>query len=435
MNISANLMTMPFDLPLIDSLKALNTFVAPKALRSFQRDILRTGHFTCVCPYTGAPSSPDAHYVMPGSGVLYYFGGPQPFIIAAASLKDGFPLLCLITDNDVVWAEKPERQDLIPLARHLLASGPDLLVQRDAKPNVVIGDPNFAHFMWNEFPALLEALTHTDDFSIDLRFDPLGIMHPIAGETGLALKHMTSPTQGRGWALHPAVSLGSTACGPVAKAKLMDLMHLPDQHKKSPRIWISIRDQGRTMENQFEFLRALVAAQSTRVPETAFFFDGFSTPMDMNREIYGTLRPKFANRIIGAASIFADLTAALPNAQMTSLTGQSLHAALCTISTCDFYVSHTGTMQHKAAWFYPLPGLQHGNQTSLSPAALRWAAQMVDGAVAPGGLPVDLIQDTKVHGLPIQNTRNKDYIVTDIDAAVQVALDQIAANTATLPAV
>jgi hypothetical protein len=45
-----------------------------------------------------------------------------------------------------------------------------------------------------------------------------------------------------------------------------------------------------------------------------------------------------------------------------------------------------------------------------------------------------LIKDTEVRGLPTQNARNKDYVVTDIDAAVQVTLDQIAASTATRPA-
>lgn len=434
MNIAANLTAMPFAAPHLDSLGALNTFIAPKALRSFQRDILTSGQFICTCPFTGRPSSPDAHYVLPGSGVLYYFGGSHPFIIAAASLKDGFPLLCLITDADVLWTDKPERHDLIPLARQLLASDPDVLVQPDAQPRAMMGDPNFAHFMWNEFPAVFEAIKHTDGFTIDLRFDPLGIMQRFAHETGLALNHMISPTQGRGWTTQPTVSLGSTACGPVAKAKLMDMMDLPPQRKTSPRIWISVRDQGRTMENQLEFLRALIAAQSARAPETKFFFDGFSAPMDMSRQIYGALRPRFADRIIGAQSVIADLTAALPNLRMADMTGQPLHTALTTISTCDFYVSHTGTMQHKAAWFYPLSGLQHGNHASLSPAALRWAAQMVDGALPPNGLPVALIKDTEVRGLPTQNARNKDYVVTDIDAAVQIALDQIAASTATRPA-
>jgi len=434
MNIAANLTAIPFAAAHIDSLSTLNTFIAPKALRSFQRDILTGGQFICTCPFTGRPSSPDAHYVLPGSGVLYYFGGSHPFIIAAASLKDGFPLLCLITDADVLWTDKPERHDLIPLARQLLASGPDALVQPDAQPCAMMGDPNFAHFMWNEFPAVFEAIKHTDGFTIDLRFDPLGIMQRFAHEKGLALNNMTSPTQGRGWTTQPTVSLGSTACGAVAKAKLMDMMDLPPPHRALPRIWISVRDQGRTMENQFEFLRALIAAQSARVPETTFFFDGFSAPMDMNRQIYGALRPRFADRIIGAQSVIAELTAALPNLRMMDMTGQSQHSALTTISTCDFYVSHTGTMQHKAAWFYPLFGLQHGNHASLSPAALRWAAQMVDGAVPPGGLPVKLIKDTEVRGLPTQNARNKDYVVTNIDAAVQITLDQITASTAMRPA-
>jgi hypothetical protein len=429
MNIVARHTTPRSAQAFLDTAHALNAFVGEKTLRCYQLDILKAGSFTCTCPFTGTPCRPLAHYVLPGSGVLYYFKTTMPFIVMAASLKDGFPLLCAITSDNALWTGKPERTDLIALAQQLLNTTPAPMMNEALKPRITLGDPNFAHFMWNEFPALFEAIKHTRDFSINLRFDPLGVMQGFAHQARLPVTKMTAPAEGKGWSEHPAVCLGSSVCGTSAKATLMTLMNLPEQRRTKQRIWLSVRDQGRTMENQAAFLSALIAALYARNPKTEFLLDGFSAPMDVNRKIYDALRPKFAARIQGARKITAQLISDHSNARIKDMTGRSLNTALHAISTCDFYVCHAGTMQHKPAWFYPLHGLQHGNHASLSPGALRWPAQMVAETHAPSGLPTNLVQDTYVSGLPVQNDRNRDYIITDVPAAVQGVLDQIDVNS------
>jgi hypothetical protein len=430
MNMVITELEAPFEQSFLASAQSLNAFVTKGALLSYQHDVLTTGSFTCTCPFTGILRQPSAHFVLPGSGILYHFDGPERFILLAASLKDGFPILCMITADNVIWTSKKERANLIPLARRMLTTEPTTKVTHSLRPYITIGDPNFAHFIWNEFPALFEAVQHTRNFDINLRFDPLGITEGFARQTGSTVSQDATAFQGKAWSRRPTVCLGSTFCNASAKNAAMALMGLPARCISKPRLWITIRDQGRTMENQTAFLSALITTQTARAPDTEFLIDGFSTPMDMNRSIYDALHSKFAARIKGAQKIVSNLKSKHPNTHIRDMTGQPLNAALCAISTCSFYVSHAGTMQHKPAWFYPLNGLQRGNHASMSPAALRWSAQMVSGAKPPAGLDCDLIQDTDVSGLPIHNDRNKDYFVTDIPAAVRSVLDQMDANTA-----
>jgi hypothetical protein len=421
---------LPFEGPALDTLRSLNAFVVPRALRSYQKDLLATGSFTCPCPFAGIPRHPNAHYVLPGSGVLYYFDGPTPYILLAASLKDGFPVVCIITAHHVIWSGKKERADLIPFARKLLETVPSQKIVLTLRTRVTLGDPNFAHFMWNEFPALHEAVRHYRRFDIDLRFDPLGVMPRFAVQNGLRLRHATSPVGRKGWSRAPAVCLGSTFCNAQAKTTIMTLMDLPHTPQRRPHIWITVRDEGRTMENQIKFLNAFISAQNARAPETVFMLDGFSNPMDIERPIYDALRPKFAERVTAAQSLIAKVVADNRNAQIQDMTGLPVRDAIAAAGACNFYLSHAGTLQHKPAWFYPLHGLQHGNHASLSPAALRWSAQMVAGSIEPNGLPLDVVQDTKVNGQQTQNNRNRDYIVTDVPAAVRCVLDRMDASTA-----
>lgn len=406
----------------------LNAFLSKGALRRYQDILLGEGRFTCPHPATGVQSILAGNYVIPGTAIFYYFAAEKPFVLVAASLKDGFPLLAAVTRNGVVWADKQERRDLIPFAQSLLATPVPSPLQPNARSRAIIGDANFAHFLWNEFPAFHATLKRHGNFDLDRRFDPFDLISTCAGKHGLPVQDLMTPGENSGWSIAPTTFLGATKCSSSDKAALMTHLKLPAYTPSAERIWLTVRDQGRTMENQVSFLSAFITAQCDRNPDTQFLIDGFSTPMDLERPIYNALRPKFMERIAQAKSSVRTIANANPAAQIHDLTGQSLLAALRAIGTCGFYVSHTGTMQHKAGWLYPLPGVQHGNSASLTPAALRWPARMVEGALDPFGLEPSIIKDTAVRGLPVQNDRNKDYIVTDIPASVRLVLAQMDAT-------
>ena len=397
-------------------LDTLNTFTAPGALRKYQSNILETGFFSYMS------IQPNGHYVLPGNAIFYHFNASVPFVLIAASLKDGFPLLCMVTSGAVTWAGTQERLDLIPIARQLLRTGPEQVVDLEMMPRAIIGDPNFAHFIWNEFPAVHEAAKHHTDFGINLRFDPLGVMSQFGTEHRIPLSSMITPTQGKGWSNTPSVLLGSNRCNASAKSDLLRLMDLSSLWKSAGKIWLTVREKGRTMENQTAFLSALITAQAARDPASVFLLDGFSLPMDFERPIYDQLRSKFTDRAKATQAIIRTIISNHPQAHIQDLTGLPLRNALLEIATCSFYVSHAGTLQHKLGWFFPAHGLQHGNQTSLSPAALRWSAQMISGALEPWGLDPGCVKDTQVRGALAPNARNRDYFVTDIPRAVDQTL-------------
>lgn len=408
-------------------MQRLNAFTAKGVLRRYQLDVLLQGAFDW--PIDGC----RCQYVLPGAAIFYRFEGAEPTIVMAASLKDGFPILCAITQDHVVWVDKPERADLVPFARTLLREQQAERVNLQKKPAVWIGDPNFAHFLWNEFPALCAVAHRTTAFNIRLFFDPMGIVPKFADEHQITVHQMPSRSCGKGWTATPAVMLGSIYCDADVLQTVHRLMDLSERSQQGPRLWLTLRDHGRTMENQLDFLSSLIATVHRQSPETIFFLDGFSTAMDLDAPIYDPLRASFADRIAGAKQLAGQLMAAHPRARIHDMTGAPLGRALRALSTCTFYVAHAGTMQHKAAWFYPLPGLQHGNHASLSPAALRWAAQMIETAQAPLGLPSTQITDGPVNARMRTNDRNRDYAVSDIPKTVSAVCDLIAEHATNQP--
>jgi len=416
-------------------INSLNRFTANRALRSYQLSLSASGSFSCVSPASGKVVQPCAHYLMPGAGVHYLFGGTAPFVLTAGSLQDGYPLLSIATADGQYRIGKRQPADLTQQARRLLHDPRCIPVDPSRRPQLHIGDANFAHCIWNEYPALLALLDHAPDVECHLSHDPLGVLRTTCATRNIPIIGLTNRAAARGWSVAPVVMPGSILCGSTALATVHRMLTLPAQAppEDSPRIWLTIRDSGRTLENQDAFLCAVIRAFYTRDRNTTFVLDGFSRPMDLAGVPYDALRPKFSARIAQADAIAARIMSRLPMANITNVTGSPLRTALAEVSRCAFYVSHAGTMQHKPAWFYPIPGIIHGNRTSLSPAALRWAAQMVEGSIAPAGITPDIVQDTEVRGLPVHNDRNKDYVVTDVPRATAEVLAHFDATRAVGP--
>lgn len=110
---------------------------------------------------------------------------------------------------------------------------------------------------------------------------------------------------------------------------------------------------------------------------------------------------------------------------MTELTGLTLRAALKLIAEAVFYIRHSGTSQHKIGWFHAVPGIIHGNRASLGPPVSTWTAAQVHGALPPALLDPALMRDLD-YTQPIKAERNRDYEITDIDAALTAVHGAIA---------
>lgn len=230
--------------------------------------------------------------------------------------------------------------------------------------------------------------------------------------------------EARGWQSRPTLVHGSVFCDGNAKTELMELIGLPLSWSPSPepKIYMTVREKGRTPEDQVEVLALIINKLLDCCPNAVFLLDGFSLPQDFARPIYDPVRLSFEERISGAQRLIGQISEALPRkqcAQLRDLTGMTLIDSVHEIASCHAYLCHAGTMQHKPGWFYSLPGVQHGNRASISTGSLRWTASMVEGAMVPEAVASNFVEDLGFTGTLQSNPRNRDYRLTDREAAVE----------------
>lgn len=395
-------------------LTRLNTFQRGRALRLYQLQIAQCGAFTLPCPITGRTLTPSASYLKPHQAIFYRFEGVAPFIAIAGSLKDGFPLIEIVAEGDESPPGAASDSALRQIALTLLKVPDPPLPKPGAGASIPIGHPNFAHFLWNEWPALLALSNFGTNALLRPSYDALGLL------SRLKLPATAHPLT-EGWSRTPLTFIGSDRCAATDLNRARHLLGI-ERVEKQPHIWITIRDRGRTPQNQVALLTAIIAKLHGHYPHLRFLLDGFSRPVAQAGNGYAGFQNAFAARIEGGKALARELKQALPGVPMTDLTGLPIDKALQKIACCQFYVSHAGSMQHKAAWLSGLPGILHGNQASITPAALRWCAAMAEGSLAPAALTADIVQDLEVQHMPNQTARNRDYMITDINRAADQTL-------------
>lgn len=422
----------PFIDQTLNDLRTANEWCGPQALYRFQQDLALTGGFQVRAAATGVPCRPHAHFYDPPHGCLYWFDAEEPFCVVADSLRLGCPVLALVTAHNVYPVASSEGSPLIERARLLLKGNgqPERCIDPKARPLACLGHPNFAHFAWNEFPGLCYLAATGALFDVQVLYDPLQLAEPFCAARNLICCHIDDIESVRGWQARPIVIPGSVYCTAAVKHDILVSMGLPADHQAGlePRIYLSIRETGRTLKNQAAILAELVKRLLDAMPDATVILDGFSLPLDFDRPLYDRLRPSFETRIAGARRIIAAFSESLPETQRTRLqdiTGVTLKDALKEIAGCHAYVTHAGTLQHKAGWFYPLPGILHGNQASITPGSLRWTASMMEGAIPPQGVDPALIEDHAVQGMPRDNERNRDYSFRDADRTIDSIVDTL----------
>jgi hypothetical protein len=124
--------------------------------RLFQETIATTGRFELRDPKTGKLSVARGHFHEPSKGCIYWFEADSPFCAIAGTLRLGNPVVEIVTSAGVYSTAANDEPALTKLAQSFLLSGlpPLRLVDLDAAPQMFTGNQNFAHFAWNEFPAL-----------------------------------------------------------------------------------------------------------------------------------------------------------------------------------------------------------------------------------------------------------------------------------------
>lgn len=411
----------------LEALRAGNAWISDRALRRFQMNIAETGRFTVPDPTTGEECQAEAHYYWPQNGCLYWFSGTtEPFCVVAASVRLGCPVLALVTLESVYTVADSEASPLIAKAQEILGNNvcPDVRVDTTARPLVFTGHTNFAHHLWNEFPGLWHLAHSVSNFDVRILHDPMGNIAAFCKAHKICFDEVERTNAARGWQSRPTLVPGSVFCDGDVKTELMELIGLPLSWSPSPepKIYMTVRERGRTLENQVEVLALIINKVLDCRPNAVFLLDGFSLPQDFERPIYDPVRLSFEERISGAQRLIGQISEALPRkqcAQLRDLTGMTLIDSVHEIASCHAYLCHAGTMQHKPGWFYSLPGVQHGNRASISTGSLRWTASMVEGAMVPEAVASNFVEDLGFTGTLQSNPRNRDYRLTDREAAVE----------------
>jgi hypothetical protein len=214
-----------------------------------------------------------------------------------------------------------------------------------------------------------------------------------------------------------------------------------------PVIWLSVRLDARTPDNQDEFLISLVSRVSRDYPEAAFILDGFSYPDDFGSAIYqqeatdGVLPPipdgtGDAGGYLSSAmmsreedisayvcKLQASLNSLLPNT-VVNTSGMRLANAVYLAHLATYYVCHAGTLQHKIAWIYNIRGIVHSNTAGLQPGVRNWLADQLQDGVKPSLISGQYVTDLDSIRTINQVERNRDYHLQDIEKIVdQIMID------------
>ena len=400
--------------------------------KHFQTSLLSGQGFGVHCPITGDPINPKCNYVFPNNAVIYYFENPEKFVLVSSHLSFGNPIIAALNETSYHQAySKIKLQPKIEQKVSEIINTPlDDYEEINwlSRPRLICGHINFAHFMWNEFSTLYEIIKQEKEVDIFLVHDPFDLCKDEKFSNHISLIENIHDV--RGWSCHPIVLGTSSYLDAATKSHL--ITHIMGSSsttlpKDGPqKLYITVRPDGRTLQNQEYFITTLIQSFHQKYPDLEFVLDGFSLPDDFNRTVYDHMRQNFLDRINKSNELIQNIikNSNVNNIHFNNITGYKFSDSLKIISLCQYYISHAGTLQHKIGWFFKRHGFMHSNQTSAKRAAVKWIAEQVADAIAPNVLNENNIEDLEVRGMPVINERNRDYKIHNIDSVIDHIITQ-----------
>jgi hypothetical protein len=447
---------LPFTEQFVQSVSLLNETVFHRAVFGYQRDIIEHGAFSVVSPWTGDSLVPElCHIANNGDpahgniGIAYRLNGSHPIWLLASSVKDGFPITeaFLPTQGTSLWslsdaycAENRHWKALLQEVEVDIQTRQRGAMDKQATA-VLLGHPNFAHHLWNELSALhlycASRAPQAGPLNLRVIYEPLLPVELFTAGTAITVEKVDSFDHLVGLQDTLVTRLGSTQIPRALRDKVAGLVDARGAATTaisllgcSPVIWLSVRLDARTVDNQTEFLHALVSRVAGEYPQAGFILDGFSYPNDFGSAIYqptdggadGFLASAMKTREREITGHVEQLQQAFSHSianPVISVSGLALADALSLASKADYYVCHAGTLQHKVAWIYNIHGFVHSNSTGVQKGAQKWLADQLEEGVAPGMLRQDYVDDLQSIRAPNKVQRNRDYHIADIEAAVE----------------
>ncbi|OUJ14419.1 hypothetical protein [Acetobacter sp. DsW_063] len=465
---------------LINYIDARQAAPSERVLRWYQRELFESRFFRIPSPVTacmirsGDAITVTARKSVCGQKTVFRFPDAPDLLLCASNLGEGFPLntilmpslRCGLNFGTRTWTISPEEaEDAIAI----FATEEWQPVRPATNVAAVCGDPNFAHMLWNQLPALREAAglsRRTPPPTTVTFFEPLGdiglLVPDIAHWPVERPAHYAMPNA-PGRALF---CFGSTQIDPQTRAALLRsardaiatdgasalAARLEGRH---PIVWVSVRTRDRTPVNQREFLTGLIGRLLAIWPNAVTLLDGHSIAEDV-RKRSATLSALPAEndcedliaqesaKSLQTAARDAEEVAAILRAVETEtpayagrvidVSNLSILNSIALAARADFYICHHGSVQHKIGWTTSTPGVTHSNRRVIQRRPAHWVMDQAGHDTAPVYFPEDLIMDIVDTAPALQDSvddnvrslHSENYQFADVTAAIDFTLEELA---------
>lgn len=219
-------------------------------------------------------------------------------------------------------------------------------------PVLRAGNPNFAHFLWNELDPLLHLARRARE-----RGEPLPVVQDF--DTVLDLARLPGVVRLSVEVLErrPSLHVGAMWVSRSARHRVLSCLGAPLASTRppgqAPLVVLGVRGPGRReLIDEVTLLTGLIGRLLRRWPGLRVALDGFTVQQNLNQNPAASLRAgAIGDRV-------AQIQAAFPPGRVGSLHGLSFAAYLSHVAEATVYVTHEGTIQHKIGWLYPeIPGI------------------------------------------------------------------------------
>lgn len=437
---------------LLESTDELSSFSNGKVLRTYLKQALTQGYFSIKSPRDGRVIKTGASIILPDQSAYVCVPEVPGLLIGIGNLGLGYPICALIfvlqktvivLDNDF-WSIK--LLDFSQLAntiencnwRPSYASNQLMLV---------IGDPNYAHNIWNELSTVEEILhigLHKKPVSLITTHAPVGKVKEIFPE----LQYWDESHQS--WSLLANRNAEGQLILPVGGLKISNTLRqrvlrfakkqglsceaIAVKHsirRSKPLLWISLRTHNRTAVNLTEMLVDLCHQFLLKNASGKVIIDGFSLSADARTNPSINL-PACTALIDADKAQFNEIIELLKQRdnsysdRVLSAIGFTILESILLAQYPHYYFCHHGTVQHKIGWFTNTSGVVHSNHIVLASLPSTWVAEQSEIAQMPIYIEPQWVEDmqslTKKGG--VQTVLMHDnYLFTDIKAITAFVLE------------
>jgi hypothetical protein len=393
---------------------ALNAWEAPLIGRAWQLMLLRSGSITIngqQHPYGTVAISHDQYELRPRDP------GMPRFITKDAA--QSWALHGVVQDGVVISLSDPATR--MKLETELLAAteSRNAGIDPSQHPRAVrIGHSNFAHFLWNNLPALipweseLAALVAAGEATLHYSLASEGQFRSLGSPEELLPKLAQSLSETCGWPPVNTLRLGSALVSLQARERVMaSLKSCPTRPAAEPRLWLGVRhpNRGRSPLNTVQLFREL----ATLWPEVTggdVVVDCY-TPAD---------EPSGSNqndtRKQEAVAVIDSIVQGLPqSARILTTRDLTLRQSLALAGSSAFYVCGPGTIQHKIGWIWNKPGIILESPHVHRGYHASWPGRVIEGGLIPEALPLNY--------LAWCDTDQVDFQVVDVAQAARWCVD------------